>query len=91
MKVVLQNEDWKSNTSLDSRRGSPIKFLQNFPKARDDRVSNPNSQKGTGTNSPSKKPTCECVVRTIFVSDLLVRTIPLDMERVSTRLKISLI
>ncbi|XP_069150760.1 uncharacterized protein [Solanum lycopersicum] len=29
-----------------------------FPKAHDDRVSNPKSQKGRGTSSPSKKPTC---------------------------------
>ena len=29
-----------------------------FPKARDDRVSNPKSQKERSTSSPSKKPTC---------------------------------
>ena len=44
-----------------------------FPKARDDRVYNPKSQKGRGTRSPIKKPTCgkcskkhmdECLVGT---------------------------
>ncbi|XP_069147021.1 uncharacterized protein [Solanum lycopersicum] len=44
-----------------------------FPKARDDWVSNPKSQKRRGTTSPSKKPTCgkcckkhwgECLVGT---------------------------
>ncbi|TMX05063.1 hypothetical protein EJD97_002623, partial [Solanum chilense] len=29
-----------------------------FPKARDDRVTNPKSQKGKSENSPSEKPTC---------------------------------
>ena len=32
-------------------------FLTKFPKAMDDRVSNPKSQKGRGTNSQTKQPT----------------------------------
>ena len=34
------------------------KFPSKFSKARDDRVSNPMSQKGRGTTSPRKKQTC---------------------------------
>ncbi|XP_069148177.1 uncharacterized protein [Solanum lycopersicum] len=35
-----------------------IQVPSKFPKARDDRVSNPKSNKGRSTSSPRKKPTC---------------------------------
>ena len=49
------------------------KVPSNFPKSRDNRVSNPKPKQGNGTSSPIKKPTCakcgkghlgECLVGT---------------------------
>ena len=41
------------------KKRSCNKVPTEFPRARDDRVSNPKSQKGRGTRSLNKKPTCE--------------------------------
>ena len=42
-----------------------------FPKAHDDRVSNPKSQKGRGSTSPIKNLTCGSVTKNIGVSAYL--------------------
>ena len=60
-----------------------------FPKARDDRVSNPNSQKVRGTSYQLRSQLMESVGRNIMVIALSGQTLSLVMERVATRLRIS--
>ena len=62
-----------------------------FPKARDDRVSNPNSQKVRGTSYQLRSQLMESVARKIIVIALFGRTIALGLARVVTRLRIALI
>ena len=60
-----------------------------FPKARDDTVPNPKSQKGKSTSSRNDTQLVESVARNIIVIALF-GTIALGVARVATRLGISL-
>ena len=61
-----------------------------FPKAHDDRVSNPIYQKGRGNISSNKKSSCGKCGRRIMLIGLLGETIALVVARVDTRLGIDL-
>ena len=53
---------FKGRIDIQNKPRFQKRFSNQVPKilkALDDRVSNPKSQKGRGTSSPSKKPTCE--------------------------------
>ena len=61
-----------------------------FPKARNEKVANPNPLKGRGTSSPNKKPTYVSVERSIMVLVLLGHINALVMGKFGTRFQISL-
>ena len=63
--------------------------LSKFPKAKDDRVSNPKPLNGRDTSSPTKKPTCKSVARSTMVIFLRGRIIVLVVVKVCTRFEIA--